>query len=72
VRYVSNRIGSASSHLASRKRKAEVVKKQAAKKARASMGCASLSRVVPPLPKVGSAKKVSVLKISQPKARPRP
>jgi hypothetical protein len=49
-----------------------VVKKQAAKKARASMGCASLSRVVPPLPNVGSAKKVSVLKISQPKARPKP
>jgi hypothetical protein len=58
------------SQSANRKRKAEVVEKPVAKKVKAGAGRASSSRVVPPPPKVGPTKKVSVLKVSCPKARP--
>jgi hypothetical protein len=49
-----------------------VAKKLAAKKVKAGSGQASSSRVVPPPPKAGLTKKVSVLKISRPKASPGP
>jgi hypothetical protein len=64
--------GFVASQSANRKQKAEVVKKPAAKKVKAGTGQASLSRVVPHLPRVGPTKKVGVLKISQSKARPGP
>jgi hypothetical protein len=64
--------GSTASQSANRKRKAVVAKKTAAKKAKAGSGPASSSRVVLPPPKAGPTKKVSVLKISHPKARPGP
>jgi hypothetical protein len=54
-----------------KKRKAEVVKKTAAKKAKASSGWVPSSKMVPPPPNVGPAKKVGVLKIAQLKAKPR-
>jgi hypothetical protein len=63
--------GSAASQSANKKRKAEVAKKLAAKKAKAGMGWASSSKTVPPPPKAGPAKKVGILKISRLKARPR-
>jgi hypothetical protein len=47
-----------------------VAKKLAAKEVKAGVGQASSFRVVPPLPKAGPTKKVGVLKISRPKARP--
>jgi hypothetical protein len=49
-----------------------VAKKSAAKKAKAGAGQTSSSRVVPPLPNAGPTKKVGLLKISHPKARPGP
>jgi hypothetical protein len=63
---------SVASQLANRKRKAEVATKQTAKKAKAGSSRASSSRVVPPSPKEGPTKKVSVLKISHAKAQPGP
>jgi hypothetical protein len=64
--------GSTTSQSTNKKRKAEVAKNPAAKKAKADTGRAPSSRVVPPLPRVGPTKKGGVLKISHPKARPGP
>jgi hypothetical protein len=50
--------------------KAEVAKKLADKKMKAGSGRAPSSRMVPPAPKAGPAKKVGVLKITQAKAKP--
>jgi hypothetical protein len=63
---------STASWFANRKRKAEVVKKPATKKANTGTARASSSRVVPSLPRVGPTKKVGVFKISHLKARPGP
>jgi hypothetical protein len=63
---------SAASQSANKKRKAEVAKKPATKKVKVGMGRASSSRVVPPPPKAGPARKVGVLKISWLKAGPGP
>jgi hypothetical protein len=64
--------GSAASQSTNEKWKAEVAKKPATKKAKAGTSQAPSFRMVPPLPKVGPTKKVGVLKISRPKARPGP
>jgi hypothetical protein len=64
--------GSVAAQLTNRKRKAEVAKKSVAKKAKAGMGWASSSKVVLPPPRARPTKKVGVLKISRPKARPGP
>jgi hypothetical protein len=64
--------GSAASQSANKKRKAEVAKKLATKKAKAGSGRAPSSRMVAPLPKAGLAKKVGVLKIARPKAKSGP
>jgi hypothetical protein len=61
---------SVASQSSNKKWKAEVAKKLAAKKAKVGSGQAPLSRMVSPLPKVGPAKKVCVLKIAQSKAKP--
>jgi hypothetical protein len=62
--------GFAASQSVNKKRKVEVAKNLATKKAKDGSGWAYSSRVVPPSPKAGLTKKVSVLKISHPKARP--
>jgi hypothetical protein len=64
--------GSVASRSANKKRKAEVAKKLAAKKSKAGSGRAPSSRMVLPPPKVGQAKKLGILKIAQPKAKPGP
>jgi hypothetical protein len=64
--------GSAASQVASKKRKAEVSKKLVAKKAKAGLGRAPTSKMVPPPPKVGPAKKVGILKFARLKAKPGP
>jgi hypothetical protein len=64
--------GSAASQSANKKRKAEVAKKLATKKAKAGSGRAPSSRMVAPLPKAGLAKKVGVLKIARPKVKSGP
>jgi hypothetical protein len=64
--------GSTASQSANKKRKTKVAKKPAAKKVKAGTGQAPSSRVALHPPKVGPAKKVVILKISRPKARPRP
>jgi hypothetical protein len=64
--------GSTASQSANKKWKAEVANKSTAKKAKASSSQAPSSRMVPPPPKAGPAKKVGVLKITQPKAKPGP
>jgi hypothetical protein len=64
--------GSIASQLANKKRKAEVAKKSIAKKVKVGSGWAPASRMVPPPPKAGPARKVGVLKIARPKAKSRP
>jgi hypothetical protein len=62
--------GSAASQLANKKRKVEVANKPPAKRVKAGSGQAPSSRMVPPPPKAGPAKKVGVLKIARPKVKP--
>jgi hypothetical protein len=64
--------GSVASQVANKKWKVEVANKPAAKKVKAGSGRAPSSKMVPPLPKAGLAKKLGILKIAQPKAEPGP
>jgi hypothetical protein len=64
--------GSKASQVANKKRKAEVSKKSASKRLKASPSRALPSKAVLPPPKEESSKKVGVLKISRPKAKPSP
>jgi hypothetical protein len=49
-----------------------VLKKPTTKRAKADSGRATPSKMAPPpLPKMGPAKKISILKIARPKAKPR-
>jgi hypothetical protein len=66
------RPGSKASQAANKKRKAEVSKKPAAKSVKAGPSRAPPSKMAPPRPKVGSSKKVGVLMIARPKAKPGP
>jgi hypothetical protein len=65
------RPGSAASQSNNNKRKADVAKKLVAKKANTGLGQTPLSSMMPPPPKVGREKKVGIMKISRPKAKPR-
>jgi hypothetical protein len=49
-----------------------VSKKSAAKRAKAGLSRASPSKMAPPPPKMGPAKKIGILDISRPKAKPGP
>jgi outer membrane PBP1 activator LpoA protein len=60
------------SHEAIKKWKAEVSKNPAAKKVKSGPNRATPSKMAPPLPKTGPAKKIGVLKITRPKAQPGP
>jgi hypothetical protein len=64
--------GSEASQTAIKKRKAKVSKKPTAKKAKVGPNRATPSKMVPPPPKMGLGKKIGILKITQPKAKPRP
>jgi hypothetical protein len=64
--------GFTASQAANKKRKVEVAKKLAAKKAKAGSGRAPSSKMVPPLPKARPSEKVGVLKIARTKAKPGP
>jgi hypothetical protein len=63
---------SEASQVANEKRKAEVSKKPTAKKMKAGKGQAWSSKMVPPLAKTGSVKKVEMSETTWPKAKPRP
>jgi hypothetical protein len=63
---------SEASQAANEKRKAEVSKKPTAKKMKAGKGQAWSSKMVPPLAKTGSVKKVEMSETTWPKAKPRP
>jgi hypothetical protein len=60
------------SHAAIKEWKAEVSKNPAAKKVKYGPNRATPSKMAPPLPKTGPAKKIGVLKITRPKAQPGP
>jgi hypothetical protein len=64
--------GSKASQVAIKKWKAEVSKKPSAKRVKAGPSRAAPSKMAPPPPKSGLTKKISILKIAQPKAKPGP
>jgi hypothetical protein len=64
--------GSVASQVAIKKRKVEVSKRSAVKKANVGPSQAVPSKVVPPPPKLGPAMKIGVMNIARPKAKPGP